>query len=125
MKKARKSHIVLAILAALAAAVLFATYGTVLLSAPFSEIEIAGPIVVDSDGNMTAIADSESRRALILNADNNLTGIVDCTIIDAPSDAITDVCVSNGIIYLLGVSMHQTATSLLRNVLPLTTKAAT
>ncbi len=103
MKKARKSHIVLAILAALAAAVLFATYGTVLLSAPFSEIQIAGPIVVDSDGNMTAIADSESRRALILNADNNLTGIVDCTTIDAPFDAITDVCVSNGIIYLLGV----------------------
>lgn len=103
MKTKRISHIVLTVLAVIAATVLFATYGTVLPSAPFAAVPLNGPTAVDSDGEFTVIADTESRRALILNADGDLTGVVSCTTIDSPIDAITDVCVSNGSIYLSGI----------------------
>ena len=99
----RKSHIALAVCAALAAAVLFVTYGTVLPAAPFASIQLDGPSVVDSDGEMTGVVDTESRRALILNADGDLTGVVGCTTTDSPVDAITDICVRDGLVYLAGV----------------------
>lgn len=103
MEETKSIRIVLTVLAALAAALLFATYGTVLPSAPFAPVQINGPAAVDSDGSLTVVADSESRRALILNAAGDLTGVVDCMTMDAPFDALTDVCVSDGRVYLAGV----------------------
>ena len=99
----RKSHIVLAVLAILAAAVLFITYGTTLPSAPFASIPLEGPSAVDSNGHMTVIADTESHRALILNEENALTGVVRCDTTESPFDAITDVSVSNDRVYIAGV----------------------
>ncbi|MBQ9002638.1 MAG: hypothetical protein IJ087_12370, partial [Eggerthellaceae bacterium] len=99
----RKAHIVLAVLAALAAAVLFTTYGTVLPGSPFAPVPIDGAGSADSDGDMTVVVDSGSRRALILNADNSLTGVVGCTTADTPIDAITDACAADGLVYLAGV----------------------
>ena len=96
-------HIVLAVLAALAGVVLFSTYGTVLPAAPFSPISLNSPSVVDSDNNTTVVVDSESRRALILNAEGNLTGVVSCATADCPIEAITDVCVGDNAIYLSGI----------------------
>ena len=75
MMPASKSHIVLGVLAALAAAVLFITYGTVLPAAPFVPVQLNGPTAVDSDGEFTGIVDTESHRALILNAEGDLTGV--------------------------------------------------
>ena len=103
MEPKRISRIALTVLAIMAAAVLFATYGTVLPSMPFAPIHIDGPTAVDSDGEFTVVADTESRRALIINAEGDLTGVVSCTTSDSPIDAITDVCVSNGRLYLSGV----------------------
>lgn len=103
MKTSRKTRVVLVVLAVLAAVFLFATYGTVLPSAPFASVQLNGPTVVDSDGEFTGVVDTESRRALILNADGDLTGVVDCTTIDSPLNAITDVCVSGGSVYLAGM----------------------
>lgn len=81
MEPVRKSHVVVAVLAA---AVLFATYGTALPSAPFMPVQVSGPSAADSDGGMTVIADSESRRALILNEDGDLTGVASCSMADSP-----------------------------------------
>ncbi|MBQ9004365.1 MAG: hypothetical protein IJ087_21200 [Eggerthellaceae bacterium] len=50
MKRMRISHIVLVVLAVLSAAVLFTTYGTVLLSAPFAHVQLDEPSSADSDG---------------------------------------------------------------------------
>ena len=102
METLNKSRIVLTALAVLAAAVLFVTYGTVLPSAPFASIPLNGPTAVDSDGRITGVVDTESRRALILNADGDLTGVVSCATTDSPFDAITDVCVKDGLVYLSG-----------------------
>lgn len=104
MKKKRVPRIILTVCAVFAAAVLFVTYGTVLPAAPFASIQLDGPVAVDSDGSSTVVVDSGSRRALILNADNDLTGVVGCTTIDSPFDAITDACVVDGLVYLSGVS---------------------
>ena len=101
--KARKVHIVMVVAAVLAAAVLFVTYGTVLPSAPFVPIQLDRPTSVDSNGEFTVVADTESRRALIINEKGNLTGVMSCLTIDSPFEAITDVCVSNGSIYVSGV----------------------
>lgn len=103
MKSIRKSHIVLALLAVFAAAVLFVNYGTVLLSVPFASVHLNGPTSVDSDGEHTVAIDTESRRALIMNSSGDLTGVVSCSTIDSPVDAITDVCVSNNRVYVSGV----------------------
>ena len=103
MEKRRISHIVLAVLAVAAAVMLFATYGTVLPAAPFAPIQLGGPTTADSDGEFTAVVDTESRRVLIMNADGDLTGVVSCLTADSPIDAITDVCVSKGYVYVAGV----------------------
>lgn len=106
MKTRRKLHIVLALCAAFAAAVLFATYGTVLPSAPLASIQLNGPTVVDSNNQITAVVDTESHRALILNADGDMTGVVSCATVDSPFDVITDVCISNGLVYLSGAKLE-------------------
>ncbi len=98
-----KSHIALALLAALAAGVLFVTYGTVLPSFPFASVQLDRPTAVASDGEFTCVVDAESQRALILNADGDLTGTVSCSTVDSPFDAITDVNVSDKLVYLSGV----------------------
>ena len=49
----RKTHRALAVLAAIAAAVLFTTYGTVLPGNPFAPVPIDGASSADSDGNLT------------------------------------------------------------------------
>ena len=103
MGKTKKSHIALAILAVFAAAVLFVTYGTVLPALPFATIPLDGPTGVDSNGKMTVVADSGSRRALIMNEEGNLTGVVSCTTADSPIDAITDVCASDDAVFISGV----------------------
>jgi len=103
MKTIRKSHVALAVCAVFAAMVLLATYGTVLPSAPFVSVPLNGPTVVDSDGEFTAVADTESRRVLIMNADGDLTGVTSCMTADSPIDAIFDACVSDGLVYLSGV----------------------
>lgn len=103
MKSMRIVRIISAVFAALAVAVLFVTYGTVLPAAPFAPIQLDGPTVVDSDGSLSVVVDAESQRALILNADGDLTGVVGCATADTPIDAITDVCISDGLVYLSGV----------------------
>lgn len=103
MRKTRTSHIVYAILATVAVVVLFVTYGTVLPAVPFAPVSLNGPTVVDSDGEATVVVDTESRRALIMNAEGDMTGVIDCTTADSPVNAITDACVSDGLVYVSGV----------------------
>lgn len=103
MAGSRIAHIVLVVAAVFAAAVLFVTYGTVLLAAPFAEVQLNGPSLVDSDGECTAVADTESRRVLILNSEDDLTGVVSCATMDSPIEAVTNVCVSQGVVYVSGV----------------------
>ena len=90
------------ICAVLAAAVLFMNYGTKLPSLPFQPIPLDRPTIADSDGQMTVVVDTETRRVLILNANGDITGAIDCKTVDCPVDVITDVCVSEGRVYIAG-----------------------
>lgn len=101
--KRRILHIILVLAALFSVAVLFVTYGTVLSTAPFASVKLNGPSAVDSNGQLTAVIDSESRRALIINSDGDLTGVVSCTTTDSPVDAFTDVCVVGDYVFLSGV----------------------
>ena len=103
MKKIPLQNTIAAILALAAIVFLFATYGTTLPSAPFASIALNGPTAADSNGELTAIVDTESRRVLVLNDDGDLTGEVDCTTFNSPIDAVSNVCVSQKFIYVAGV----------------------
>ena len=96
------SHIAMVVCAVIAAVVLFMSYGTMLPSLPFQPIPLDRPTIADSDGQMTAVVDTETRRVLVLDANGDLTGAIDCTPADCPVDVITDVCVSEGRVYLSG-----------------------
>lgn len=69
----------------------------------FAAIQLDSPTAIDADGKITVVADSGSRRALIMNADGDLTGVVGCTTTDSPFDAITDVCFSEDLVFISGV----------------------
>ncbi len=103
MKTLRVSHIVLTVCAVIAAAILFVAYETIPFINPFAPVQLNGPTVADSNGNLTAIVDTDSRRILVLNADNNLVDIMNCADMDSAVDAVTDVCVMNDTVYLSGV----------------------
>lgn len=103
MNRIQIRNVILALAAIAAVLFLVATYGTALPSLPFASVPFNGPIASDSDGKMTAIADTESRRVLILNADSDLTGVVDCTTFDSPVEAVVDVRVSDELVYVAGV----------------------
>ena len=92
-----------AILALVAVGVLFATYGTALPPSPFSTLEPNRPTQADSNGEHTAFIDTESSRALILDANGQLTGMVLSTMLDSPFDAMTDVSLDGDTVYLSGV----------------------
>ncbi len=103
MKTLRAFHIVSLVFAVLAAALLFVSMGTIPFANPYGSIALNKPTAADSNGTITVAVDNNSRRALILNADGNLTGVIDCNTADSPIDAITDVCVSGDTVYLSGV----------------------
>lgn len=87
----------------LAAVVLFVGYGKITRAAPFVPVQLDRPVAADSDGEVTAIIDHESSRALILNGDAELTGVVNFSVVDSPVQVATDICVSEGIVYVAGV----------------------
>lgn len=103
LKSGRILHLVLTVLAVLAAGALFAIYGTALPTTPFGAVRLEGPTFADSNGEYTVVVDSRSRRALILDKSGSITGMVNTLMTDSPIDAITDVCVEGESIYLLGV----------------------
>lgn len=103
MRLPRISHIILSLAALFAVLVLFATYGTTLAGVPFASIGLNGPVAADSNGEFTTVADTESRRVLILNSDGDLTGLVDCETMDSPITYVNDVCVVGEDIYVAGV----------------------
>ncbi|MDO4806694.1 MAG: MFS transporter [Coriobacteriales bacterium] len=92
--------IVLAVACALASV---ASFGITLPSTLLSPVVLDGPTAFDSDGTLSVVVDSESKHALILNKDHHLTGMVDCNVLNSPLESVTDVCVSNGTVYLAGV----------------------
>ncbi len=91
------------VLAVFAALVCLASFGIELPSSPFAPLALDGPVVADSTGKHTAIVDTESRRVLILNEEDRLTGIIDCESLNAPVQAVTNVCISGDTLYLTGV----------------------
>ncbi|MBR2836576.1 MAG: MFS transporter [Coriobacteriales bacterium] len=103
MKVSHPLHPVSILVAALAFVMLLMFLGTAFPPLPWASVPFAGPTIVASDGTLTAVADTDSRRVLILDKDGLLTGIIDCESFDAPIDAVTDLCVANGQIYVVGV----------------------
>lgn len=96
-------RIVATALAVIAALTAVATFGVDLSISPFSPAALNGPTTADSNGEHTAIVDSASRRMFILNAESQITGIVDCDTLNSPIEAITDVCVADKTVYVAGV----------------------
>ena len=96
----RLPFVVLAVLCALATA---ASFGMVFPPSFFEPVAIDGPTVFDTDGMLSVVVDSGSKRVLILNSRHKLPGIVSCNEIDSPLESVTDACVSNGKVYLAGV----------------------
>lgn len=101
----RKSQVVLVLAAVFAVVFLMATYGTALPSLPFATVSLNGPTKADAAGEFAAIADTESRRVLILNTDGQLTGVIDCTTFDSPVEFVSDVCVSDGKVFVAGARL--------------------
>lgn len=102
--KRRRNLSIVAIAAAVVAALIsLATFGMSLPDNPSSKITFNGPIVADSNGEITVVVDSESNRALLLNKDYELTGIVNCHTLNSPIDSIINVCVSDTTVYVTGI----------------------
>ena len=98
------------IFAALCALVVIATFGRGNPLNPFSPIRLNAPNVAEHNSKHTAIVDSESRRVLILNKSNQLTGTINCDALNSPLEAVTDVCVAGDIIYVAGVQYETDST---------------
>ena len=60
-------------------------------------------MVADSDGDVFAVADTDSRRVLFLDSNRELAGILYLDRLNTPVSALTDLCVSNGKVYVAGV----------------------
>lgn len=99
----RKTLLAAIAFAAIAAIVIFSSIGETLPYAFFQPVSLNGPAAVDSDGKTTAIADSQSRRLLVLDENMELVRIVSYDAFNAPIQAITDISISNGTIYVAGV----------------------
>lgn len=113
-KHVRPLRIALVVLAVLSALVVLATFGISLPFSAFSPLEINGPTCADSNGEVTAIVDSESRRVLLLNAQHKLTGIISCDELNAPLEAVTDVCVTDKTVYVAGVQYQKDSDIIVR-----------
>ncbi len=109
MKRAHFPHLraIAVAFAVLCGLVTIAMFGEVLPSSPFGRIPFEVPIEADSSGSHTAVVDRESRRVLILNADFEITGIVNCDKLNSPIEAITDVCVAKDGVYVAGVKYQK------------------
>lgn len=103
LSKQYVTRAVLAVAAIVATVMIIANFGNALLPTPFAPVNIDGPTHACSDGRMSAIVDSESRRVLILNENDELAGIADCTMIDAPFESVTDVSISGDYAYVSGI----------------------
>lgn len=114
MKHARTLHIAAAIGAILAVLAVLASFGIKLPLFPFQPIALDNPMTADSNGETTIIADTESRRLLILNKGHHLTGIINCESPNSPIEAVTDVCVSNGEVYAAGVKYEKDSNIIIR-----------
>lgn len=96
----------MAVAAIVAALIVIASLGTALPSSPLLNKSLDGPVCADSNGQITAIADSESRRVLVFDDQTRLVGIFDCTAFDSPIDAVIDVCVAGEQVYVAGVTFR-------------------
>ena len=114
MKHARTLRIATAITAILAALVVLASFGIKLPPVPYRPIALDGPMIADTNDRITAIADAESRRVLILNYEHRLTGIINCESLNSPIEAVTDVCVSGGEVFVAGVKYEKDSDIIVR-----------
>ncbi len=103
MSRNRIISVVLCVLALICGLITLTTYGLPMLDKPFAPVALAGPTAIDSDGTLTAVADSESRRLLLLDANDNLTAMIEYDSIGTPIEAVSDVCVSDGMVYVAGL----------------------
>ena len=107
MEGVRKSVIALVIAAVIAALVAISSYGTPLPPNPFAPVSLDRPTAADSNGEITAIADTQSRRLLVMNDRDQLKTIVSFDMLNAPIDAVTGVCVTGNEVYVSGITYEK------------------
>lgn len=107
MHKGRALHAVVVVLALLSTFVTLASLGASLPASPFAPVEFENPTATDSNERVTVVADSQSRRLLVMDANNELRRIVNYESLNSPIDAVTDVCVTPTSIFVVGVRYLQ------------------
>lgn len=108
----KRSHLVLKVLAVLAILVCIVSLDETLPLSPFATVALDGPIEADSNGPVSAIADNAAHRVLVLNKNHEVTRIISFDVADAPVDVVTDVCVSDNVVYVAGAN-YKTDTDLI------------
>ncbi|MBP3885244.1 MAG: MFS transporter [Olsenella sp.] len=103
MKAASKAHVIVVLLAVFSMLVTVSSLGKPLPVFPFAPVSLNEAVSADSDGKVTAVVDSDSRRVLLLGENDCLDGIIDCGSLSSPIEAVTDVCVSDGHVYVAGL----------------------
>ena len=110
----RRLRAAFAVLAVICTLISLATFGTRFPSLPWAPVSLNKPVAADSNGTVTAIVDSDSRRVLILNKNQQLQGVIDCEQLNSPIETVTDVCVSNDGIYIAGAQYQRDSTIISR-----------
>ena len=86
--------------------VIFLSLGIELPQTPFDTVRLNGPTLADTDGNAMIVVDSEAHRMLFLDANYELTRIVNFDEEKPPLQAITDVSVAKAHAYVAGVNYY-------------------
>lgn len=104
MVKKLKLKLVAYLLAVFAGLTIIATYGISLPRAPFAPVDLNGPTAIDSNGSMTVVADSASRRLMLLDNRDRLLSMIKYDSLNTPIEAVTEVCISGDRVYVAGLS---------------------
>lgn len=103
MRNIKKSRLVATLLAVVAALVFISSIGTSKHYAFFTPVEFNGPTFAASNGEITAITDSQSRRVLVLDKNLALIKTIDYNVFNSPIQAVTNIDVSDKKIFVAGV----------------------
>ncbi|MDO4796600.1 MAG: hypothetical protein Q4A01_01110 [Coriobacteriales bacterium] len=91
------------LLAIVSLVAIIASFGAPLPWIPFAEVALDHPTAASSDGTYTAVATDQARKVLIVDGNNELYACIDYETFEAPLEIVTDVCVSNGRVYVAGM----------------------
>lgn len=103
MSHPSRPRIALIVATALAVLAIIASFGSALPFLPFSPIVLSGPSAASSEGGTTAVVIDHARRVALIDDASRLEAIINLETLEAPIEIATDVCVSNGHVFVSGL----------------------